>query len=149
MYLKIGYFFLDSIHIFLFAVHRHKAPTVFYSWKLTYLYDHPEVWQLSPDGLHLVQLYLCVHHHDVGPAGAGQVPGGLYPIGGVDPGSQPTCCYSSHSTDVPLWAVGGEDVHRVVRLRAQLDERLGHRLHLLLVQSAKRCSNYLEQIFFN
>jgi len=42
----------------------------------------------------------------------------------------------AHGRVEPLGAVEGQHTHRVVLLQAELDEGLGHLVHLLLVLSA-------------
>ena len=91
-----------------------------------------EVGQLVPDGLYLVQLLLVVHHDDVGPAVLGHVPHGVHAVGGVDAGAEAAGRYGGQRADVPLGRVEPDDVHSVVGLQAQLDERLGNSFNILL-----------------
>ena len=91
-----------------------------------------EVRQLLPDGPDLVQLFLVIHHDDVGPAVLRHVPHGVRAVGGVDAGAEAAGCDGGQRADVPLGRVEPDDVHSVVGLQAQLDERLGNSFNILL-----------------
>ena len=87
------------------------------------------------DALHLRQLLLVLHHHDVAPAVLRHVPGGVGTVGGVDPGTQTSGYNGGHSADVPLRSVEPQDVDGVEGLETKSDEGLGDGLDVIQVLS--------------
>lgn len=57
-------------------------------------------------------------------------------IGGVDSGDDASCVNGAHGRVEPFGAIEGQHTHRMVLLQTELNERLGHLVHLLLILSA-------------